>query len=160
MIQFKHIVLATDFSDNSEAATPYAMALAKAFGATIYLLNAWEDVPYIRADEMGIGTGTIVDPTVWEGVRKQAKLRLEETAQALSKQNAVPVVPVFREGKAVHVIQAYIDETKPDCIVIATHGRTGLSHLLMGSVAEKIVRHSSCPVFTVRSSAVVEPSHK
>lgn len=150
MPKLSRILVPIDFSDCSRAALEYAQTLAKTFDATIDLIHVWEVPPYIPPEAMvgvpGHDTQTLAD--VAHGTAEQEMQRFVKEL----------------EGGGVHVQRTLLDSGDPgrtivevaekegyDMIVLGTHGRTGLSHLLMGSVAERVVRHSSRPVLTVRT---------
>ncbi|HLX61541.1 MAG TPA: universal stress protein [Planctomycetota bacterium] len=149
MIEFKNILLTTDLSSNSEAARPYAVALAKKYGATLHLLHVFEDAGYYH--DAGMGENVPFAPLEWiENAQLERKKRLDALAASIEKEDGVKSDDVMRIGLAAREIIAHAQETKADCIVIATHGHTGLAHFIFGSVAEKVVRTSPCPVMTVR----------
>ncbi len=156
-IAFKKIVLTTDLSENAAAATPYAVELARRYDGTIYLVHVFEDAPYY----LGISDGYMdYDPAAWikAGFDERDK-RLGTIAKELKIVEGLPIIPCLRQGNAVNEILALIEEQKADCVVLSTHGRTGLSHLLLGSVAERLVRLSPAPVLTVRP-ADLEKRHE
>jgi glycine betaine transporter len=84
-----------------------------------------------------------------QAIAKEAKLKLQATAQQ-EIEELVPVYPEVRIGKAYNEIVAAAKVSCADLIVIATHGYTGLKHALLGSTAERVVRHAHCPVLVVR----------
>lgn len=156
MITFKTILLTTDFSAYSDAAIPYAGELARDFQGKIRLLHVFDDVPL----SAGFSPDVYV-PFDWlEAARKERIARLSVLADKIRLDERVEVETNMRDGIAR---QAILDEAKAcqaDCIVIATHGRTGIPHFLFGSVAEHIVRLSPCPVMTVRPECVAESRTK
>jgi nucleotide-binding universal stress UspA family protein len=144
MIALKTVLVPTDFSECSEAAVRYGRALAQAFGASLHLLHVVQD-PYRQAwaaEGFAAPVTDLVDQ--WE---KQARARLEEIAA-----QCTPVATTFdaRIGSPFSDIAAYASEKNVDLIVIGTHGRGPLGHMLLGSVAERVVRRAPCPVLTVR----------
>lgn len=144
MITVKTILVPTDFSDCSEAAVKYGYALAEAFGAAIHLLNVVQD-PYAMpwtADAFAAPMGDML--TDWEA---QAKRRLTETVPTSS---AAPTVLKTLVGSPYLSIVRYAEQHHVDLIVLGTHGRGPLGHMLLGSVAERVVRTAPCPVLTVR----------
>jgi nucleotide-binding universal stress UspA family protein len=146
MSTFKNVLLTTDFSASADAAIPYAADLARKFGGTIRLLYVFEDSALI--------TGLPGEPVMtmdWvASARTEREARLALLAEKIRKDESVECVPCLREGMGAAEIVKAAKELKSDCIVIATHGRTGFSHLMFGSVAEKVVRLSHCPVLTIR----------
>jgi nucleotide-binding universal stress UspA family protein len=144
MIRVKTVLVPTDFSDCSEAAVKYGYALAEAFGATIHLLNVVQD-PYAMpwaADAFAAPIGDMI--TEWE---TQARHRLVETVPEASP---APTVLRTLVGSPYSSIVQYAEQHHVDLIVMGTHGRGPLGHLLLGGVAERVVRTAPCPVLTVR----------
>src|SRR5262245_35574503 len=144
MIKVKTVLVPTDFSDCSEAAVKYGYALAEAFGATIHLLNVVPD-PYAMpwaADAFAAPIGDMI--TDWE---TEAKRRLVETVPTASP---APSVLKTLVGLPSSSIVLYAEQHHVDLIVLGTHGRGPIGHMLLGSVAERVVRTAPCPVLTVR----------
>lgn len=146
MIQLKRILLPTDFSKNARAAQEYACAFADHFGAELHLLYVLQD--------MVIGTAspgeTVLIPATStaeaQASAERALAELPDAAWAKGKQ----IVRATRTGAPLVEIVRYAREQNIDLIVLSTHGRTGLAHVLLGSVAENVVRKAPCPVLTVR----------
>ncbi len=142
-IGLKRILVPVDFSSASYEALNSAAALAGQFGASITLLHVIEPPPYPMFGYAAI-------PMREAKLKSVTKDRLEEL------RNRRPLTPKLVKKTVVRVGSAYreiVDEAKgsiADLIVISTHGHTGLAHLLLGSVAERVVRHAPCPVFVVR----------
>jgi nucleotide-binding universal stress UspA family protein len=144
MIALKTILVPTDFSECSEAAVRYGRALADAFGASLHLLHVVQD-PYKQAWAAEGFAAPVTDMvSQWE---TQARKRLEETASACAP---LRTIVATRIGTPFYDIAQYASEMNVDLIVIGTHGRGPLGHMLLGSVAERIVRRAPCPVLTVR----------
>ena len=137
MIVLNNILVATDFGPASDAALTYGRALANQFGARLHLLHAAEN-DFLRA--------TVTDPHVLRaGVARQ----LEERLTADDRERSAHVVLETSDHPAEAIIE-YAKHARIDLIVMGTHGRTGVAHLLGGSVAERVVRTAPCPVLTVR----------
>jgi nucleotide-binding universal stress UspA family protein len=134
----KTILFATDFSDVANRAQSYATALAKRFGAKLVIVHAKEMANYA------------LPPQTWRSADEATALALRELKESLS-QSCPDVASEFcvGEGSAWQVISAALGENKVDLMVLGTRGRTGLGKLLLGSQAEEIFRHASCPVLTV-----------
>ncbi|HUF46920.1 MAG TPA: universal stress protein [Vicinamibacterales bacterium] len=147
MIQLKHILVATDFSEPSGVALDYGRELSRAFGATLHVVHA-VDLLAARLP-MTQGHGYDVDhlQKEVEEAGREALGRLV-TDEDRAKLHARPVV--VSGLSAWDAILDYARDHVVDLIVIGTHGRSALSRLMMGSVAERIVRTSPCPVLTVR----------
>jgi universal stress protein A len=145
-VEVHHILVPTDFSESSQQAIQYARELAQTFGATLVLLNVVELPPYpiegLPPSSLG---GTLL-----EELEQQAT---SDLAQVLANEAAVKVVRRVVVGTPYcRIVEVAADE-KLDLIVMATHGRTGFSHLFMGGVAERVVRTAPCPVLTMRPSS-------
>ncbi|QDV33396.1 universal stress protein [Tautonia plasticadhaerens] len=147
MLQIDRILAPTDFSKHSEAAVRTACELADRLGAELHLVHVLSDVVVPAGpDPMLISS---MPPEYYREVEAQARRTLETLCPA-DWPRPRRVVAEARWGDAVDEIHAYAAEQAVDLIVIATHGRTGLAHVLLGSVAERIVREAPCPVLTIR----------
>jgi nucleotide-binding universal stress UspA family protein len=147
MIALKQILVATDFSEVADAALAYGRELARTFGATLHVLHVADDV-YVR---LGGDAYVAVLPELQQDIEKHAQQRLAELLVDNDK-NPLPVKPVVVTATATALaIVDYAAEANIDLIVVGTHGRGAVAHLLMGSVAERVVRTARCPVLTVRS---------
>ncbi len=147
MLKLNSILCPTDFSEFSEHAIRYACELAEKFGAELHLLNVLQDY-----DAVAPGTGEAFTPfTDWlPELRKQSQEQL--AAQPGPEWSLkVHVHRTTRVGAPVDEIVKYAKEHHIDLIVQGTHGRKGIKHMLLGSVAENIVRYAPCPVLTVRN---------
>ena len=146
MIAIKKVLVATDFSAPSETALNYARAMARSFGASLHVMHVFEPLWITSADVVG---GGVALATMIQGLEDTAKKQLEEavTEQDRRELRAVPVM-VTSEAPAREIAN-YAGEQKVDLVVIGTHGRSGISRMLIGSVAEKVVRLAPCPVLTV-----------
>jgi nucleotide-binding universal stress UspA family protein len=144
-IDIKRILLATDFSAYSATATQYACELVTKFSAELHLLHALE---VHLSPTPGFAMGLTLPQYLHES-RAAAEQAL---ASVLDPQWAADhkVVHAVVEGSPKVEIVRYARSQDIDLIVLATHGRTGLTHVLMGSVAESVVRTAPCPVLTVR----------
>jgi nucleotide-binding universal stress UspA family protein len=134
---FKNILLATDFSDPSEKALNYAIAIARLHGSKIYLVHV------IPPDSTSI---IPPPPTAW--MRHEAERKMEILA-GRSELKPIACETVLRTGSVWGVLSAMIHQENIDLIMLGTHGRGGLKKVLLGSVAEEVVRKVSCPVITV-----------
>ena len=145
MLNIKKILVPTDFSDNAEQAFSHARDLAKALGASVELVHVHQNPLYTGA----FGYGTVeLPPAYEEETRKAVVARLEEQREAFG--NGVKVSVTVLEGTPFDELVRYAAQENADLIVMATHGYTGLKHVLLGSTAERVVRHAPCPVLTVR----------
>ena len=145
MITLSRILHPTDFSQNAKAAQAYACQLAEQNGAELHLLHIFPDPGYLVAQpEFAVA----IPGEDWEDLRRAAERNLE-TALESEWKNKLKVVTATRKGSPFLEIIRYAQEQNIDLIVMGTHGRTGLSHLVIGSVAENVVRKAKCPVLTV-----------
>jgi nucleotide-binding universal stress UspA family protein len=144
-ISFKNILFLTDFTDASQTALAYAMGFARHFGAQLYPAHACDPI---------ILTETAA-PDILDEVEENSRLRLI----ALAKENKITGTPLFARGPVASAVPNWVTEHGIDLIVMGTHGRRGLKHFLMGSVAEAIFRSATCPVLTVGPHVTVRPYH-
>lgn len=138
------ILCATDFSETSGHALDHAYALAEKHGAALVLMHAWQ-LPAYALPEGAI----VANPVYIEQIEKQLQQSLDAAVAKLAG-SPVKVSGKLGEGPAHLEVNRIAAEVKADLIVIGTHGRTGLSHILLGSTAERVVRTSPVPVLTVR----------
>lgn len=147
MLEIQRILAPTDFSEHAEEALRYACGLAERLGATLHLLHVLPDVVPVGPDPM-LAPG--LPPDYYTDTENQSLEALGKTIRP--EWGHAPAVEVaVRWGGPVEGIVAYANDVAIELIVIATHGRTGLSHVLLGSVAERIIREAPCPVLTVRT---------
>jgi nucleotide-binding universal stress UspA family protein len=142
-VAVKNVLFATDFSTTSEAAFPYAVAICRRFGATLHAAHVLSDASLLM---MTGGVDYVSMGTIYEDAHTEAKERLGQMSdrlQGIRNRNYV------RHGGVWKNLAGIIDENDIDLIVVGTHGRTGFGKLLLGSVAEDILRHAACPVLTV-----------
>ncbi len=146
MTNYRQIVCATDFSASSTAAIRHADQLAQQMGATLHLLHVVQDPlqqPWAaEAYVMNLGDLT----AEWQ---RHAEKELARIASGLSAKTEVAV----RIGRPITEILHYVDDVHADLLVAGTHGHGTIAHLILGSVAERLVRQASCPVLTVRAKA-------
>ncbi|MCA9263424.1 MAG: universal stress protein [Planctomycetales bacterium] len=138
-METKNILCPVDFSENSEFALAYASALAKESGGTLHLLYVIEHQPVTDTGFAGY---------TWEPVDVEAVQK--ELGQVMSPDAAVAREDHVVSGDPASRIVEFAEDNAIDMVVIGTHGRTGLARLLMGSVAEAVVRRAPCPVITVK----------
>lgn len=143
---FHKILLATDFSKSSTHALGYAIEMAKKFSSEILIIHVVQPSPPLVAGFAYIGAD-LLDGSA--GIIRQAQDRMGALIEDVAHYG-IQVVAHCREGLPYDEIMALAFEQAVDLIVMGTHGHTGLSHVFLGSVAEKVVRHAKCPVLTVR----------
>lgn len=142
-ISVKNVLFATDFSATSEAALPYAVAICRRFGATLHAAHVLSDAALLM---MTGGVDYVSMGTLYEDAHTEAKGKLDQIAMRLGE---IPHRNHVRHGLVWKNLAGIVTENDVDLIVVGTHGRTGLGKLLLGSVAEDILRHAPCPVLTV-----------
>lgn len=148
MIPFKNILLPTDFSANAKSAQDYACEFADQFGSRLHVLSVVQDAALVLP-ETGMFL-TLPLPSVHEIVEAaESSLKTVLDPQWVSAHEVTLQVAV---GTPFVEIVRYADENHIDLIVLGTHGRTGLRHVLLGSVAERVLRQATCPVLTIRSA--------
>jgi nucleotide-binding universal stress UspA family protein len=150
MPRIARIMVPTDFSAPADAALDYARDLARQFGASIDLVHVFDD-PFTSG--AFVGDGTVVMPVelreaLETHAREQLDVRHAVHAAALPGSSTT-----FLLGSPARRLVERAQEEKADLIVMGTHGRTGLGHLFLGSVAERVVRTAPCPVLTTRQGA-------
>jgi nucleotide-binding universal stress UspA family protein len=143
------IVVATDFSDQAAAATRCAeMILHAAPGpGHLVLMHAWQ--PLVQY-EMDAAVGVTVNPL--DDTQEQAEEMLGSIAAPL-RERGLEVETVIRQGYPAGAIRKEAEAVDASLIALGTHGRSGLEHFMLGSVAERILRHARCPVLTARGGA-------
>ncbi len=144
MIDIRNILCPTDFSEPSRTATNYALEFARGFQARLHLLHVVED-PMMYSPMLG----GYVPKT--EDIEEFAETALENWIFPEDAGN-IEIVKRWVHGRAFVEILRDAEENGIDLIVMGTHGRGFLPHLLLGSVAERVVRRAPCPVLTVRTS--------
>lgn len=145
MSDFKSVLFATDFSESSDHAFEYAHTVAKCFGARLLVLHVINElvdlrgfyVPHISIDKL--------EEEMAESAHKMMAQFIETHAQGYA-----PLESIVSPGIPYDEILKKAEEESADLIVLGTHGRTGLDHVLFGSTAEKVVRKSPIPVMTIR----------
>jgi universal stress protein A len=147
------ILVPVDFSAHSEAAFRYATALAGRLGASVDLLYVVEDPIASLAWSEQIEVPNLFE--LRQTLITDGERRLEEF-RSLAEDPAVSVVATVRMGGVAQTIIEYANTLAIDVIVMGTHGRSGLPHLFMGSVAERVLRHAPCPVLTLRDTVTEE----
>ena len=143
-MKFQTILCPTDFSEVSQKAMEYAVHFASFHQAKILLLNV---VDHLQGfDHYQILA--ITPQEIAEKMEKQARKDLNALAKKIK--NAVEIEKIVRQGKAFVEIIKTAKERNADLIIMGSHGRSGLPHILIGSVAEKVVRNAPCPVLVYR----------
>lgn len=145
----KTILVPTDFSAGSKLAFEYALTLAASLGATLEMVHITERPHYLKTDTKLQKEGEEAKP-IHEFIEQQANLSMKNFIKHLPSHEKVTVKETVLCGSPYEELLKYADSKENVMIVMGTHGRTGVAHMLLGSIAEKIVRHASCPVLTIR----------
>lgn len=144
-MEIKKILFATDFSEGSSHALPYAVDMARQYGAKLYILHVIFDVaktagwyvPHVSIDE------------IYQDMEKSAKAEIEKTF--IEEMRALQGVEhLVLKGIPHEEITRFAAENRVDLIILGTHGRRGIDRVLFGSTAEQVVRNAPCPVLSVR----------
>ena len=145
--RFDNILFATDFSNQSNAALPFALSIARKYGSKVIAAHVITPPPLGN-----VPTGAIQE------LAAQSLREAKQSLNGLERQFAtIPHQGVLRKGDIWEELSCILEEQNIDLIVVGTHGRSGVSKLLMGSVAERIFRQSTCPVLTVGPNVSGEP---
>jgi len=142
-ISVKNVLYATDFSAISESALPYATAISRRFGSTLHVAHVLSDSSVLL---MTGGVDYVSMGTLYEDAHSTAQ---EKIQQITTRLGGIPYRTYVRHVQVWANLSSIVKENAIDLIVVGSHGRTGLGKLLLGSVAENILRHSPCPVLTV-----------
>ena len=154
MMKLKNILFPTDFSHCADQALTHAVYLAEKYQAALHLLHVvtlFEDQPDVLNDELA-ETEVLV-----RKLEEKAESELQNVANTHGSDDMEIVTNQKRAISAAPAILEYASKNGIDLIVMGTHGRRGIEHLLLGSVAEEVVRLADCPVFTIRESEKVKP---
>ncbi len=144
MVEFGKILIPTDFSESAENASLYALSLAEKYGSKIYVAHVIE--PFTYTSDLGIDMGD-----QYQVMEATAKKFLDDIVTSI-KEKHIDVEGILLSGEPFVEIIKYVKQEQINLIIMATHGRSGIEHMLLGSVAEKVVRKSPCPVLTVKKA--------
>lgn len=147
---FTNILVPTDFSAGSRLALEYALRLSRPLGASVHVVHVVED-PAIA----GMWTEAYVDVAALRKERRCGARHLMN--KLLQEVGAAGITDEITAGPVARQITAAAADRRSDLIVMGTHGRTGLAHALVGSVAEQVMRIAGCPVLTIREGLTAEP---
>lgn len=147
MREIRKILVPTDFSVHAEAAADFAVDLAEKFEADVFFLHVYDYPTYVLPDGALLPAADVVTGMMADIAERFERIRARYAERGLRLSTET------RQGVPLPEIVKYAKEISADLIVMGTHGRTGLEHFLIGSVAEKVVRKAPCPVLTVRPPA-------
>ena len=149
----RKILVPLDFSPASDYALTYAKALAADFGASLHVLHVIEDRLMTGPWPVEVYLGEM--PRLREGLIKDAESRMQECLKAIET-SGIQATGEVLIGSPFQTIVELAGTAGVDLIVMGTHGRTGITHLLIGSVAERTIRYAPCPVLVVRERPTAE----
>ena len=141
---FKKILCPVDFSEFTDEILGYALDIAKKYNAELHLLHIIPNLNYFTPYE------SFFTPENLVVVEKNMEAEVTKDFDELMKKIPIPAKKIIKNGTAFVEIINYVRNESIDLVVMGTHGRTGLEHILIGSVAERVVRKAPCPVLTVR----------
>ena len=150
-IEIRTILVPIDFSANAQAVLEWGAHLAEEHGSRIVLLHVY----HLPVDFQQL-EGAYLPPDFWTQVKADAVENLERSAAPL-RVRGLAVETVVREGYPATAIEEEAKQREADLIVIGTRGHTGLKHLLLGSVAERVVQKAPCPVLAVKTEVEAAP---
>jgi nucleotide-binding universal stress UspA family protein len=151
MLEIERILVPIDFSAYSKEALKYAIPFARKFKAEVILLHVVEPAIY-PAD---FNFGQVGIPAIEDELRSKANEELQKLVDQEVKRRARSSV-LIKVGKPFLEIITTARDERIDLIIMATHGHSGIEHILFGSTAERVVRKAHCPVLTVRTRAMYE----
>ena len=155
MITIKKILVTTDLSSASHSAIEYAAWLAEKENASVTLFYSVDNLPTVAYHTVDLTFDKFKDE-----IFRFEEGRFQEYAKKIKDSFSKKLNVVITEGNAAQAIVQYAKEEKVDIIVMNTHGRTGIQHILLGSVAERVVRTAACPVLTVKSVFNIQTVNK
>jgi nucleotide-binding universal stress UspA family protein len=144
----RRIMVPIDYSENSKAALAYGAELALGFGASLDIVHVWDRPTYLTDAVMVQRPGEAHKP-IGELIRENAERDMAEFLTEISLPAGVPSSNRLISGEPASALLTELKKGEHDLVVLSTHGRTGIAHLLLGSIAEKLVRLSPVPVLTV-----------
>jgi nucleotide-binding universal stress UspA family protein len=147
MITLNRIIVATDFGEAAEAALNYGRALARVFGASLTVLHVVED---LLTASFGIEGYVGSYPDFQRSLEESARKQLDALLTDEDRTDLGAIAVLRTSGSPALTIVNYARDVNADLIIMGTHGRGAMAHLLMGSVAERVVRTAPCPVLTVK----------
>lgn len=150
-MDFQRILVPVDYSDHCLSALHYAAALAQRFEGKLHIVHVWDRPTYI-SDAVLVGHGHD-QRSLGEMIRENAEREMREFLSKVNLPAAVLASERLLSGDPATALLKEIEKEKYDLVVVGTHGREGFAHLLLGSVAEKLVRHSPAPVLVVPRGA-------
>ncbi len=150
MPSVKNVLIPTDLSKLSMTAMVYALDRAEKYDAVIHILHVIDTYTPI----LTIRTVELTQESINEALFENAQKNLDALLEEYAPESAKKIVTAIRKGVTHEEIIKYANENHIDLITLATHGRTGLLHTLIGSVAEKVIRYAKCPVLVIKPEEI------
>jgi nucleotide-binding universal stress UspA family protein len=148
MVSYRHVLYCTDFSESAKAALPFAIDMTKKYGATLHVVHVYQDPGHLV--EYKISSNIKMDwIRVARSLGTEAEKKLKELGEEIGKEVKTHKHKMLR-GRPHAEILRYARENQIDLIVLASHGLSGLEHVLFGSTAERVLRESPCHVLVIR----------
>jgi nucleotide-binding universal stress UspA family protein len=141
---FKKILCPLDFSEFTDEIVDYAVSIAGKYGAELHFLHVIPNLNYYTPYE------SFLTPENLIALESSIETEVGKDFDKIMKKIDMPVKKIIKSGAPFVEIIEYVKAESMDLIVMGTHGRSGIEHILIGSVAEKVVRKSPCPVLTIR----------
>jgi len=145
---FRRVLVPVDYSEQSRAAASYALAIAARVGASVDVVHVWDKPTYVSDAVLVRHAGEEQKPLA-DLIRQNAESDMAAFMATLVVPSGTAVAHRLISGDPVNTLVAELKKGDHDLLVVGTHGRTGFAHMLLGSVAEKLVRLSPVPVLTV-----------
>lgn len=144
----KKILVPVDYSECSQAALAAAMVFAESFGASVDVVHVWDRPTYVSDTVMVTSAGGAKRSLI-DMIRENAEQEMNDFIGAAKIPTSVPLTHRLLSGEPASTLLRELQRREHDLVVVGTHGRTGFAHVLLGSVAERLVRLSPVPVLTV-----------
>jgi nucleotide-binding universal stress UspA family protein len=148
LMGIRHIMIPIDYSENSKVALNYGAEFASAFGASLDIVHVWDRPTYLTDAVMVQRPGEAHKP-IGELIRENAEHDMLEFLGQITLPPGLVSTTRLLAGEPASALIAELKKGGHDLVILSTHGRTGFAHLLLGSIAEKLVRMSPVPVLTV-----------
>jgi nucleotide-binding universal stress UspA family protein len=146
-MNFKRILVPVDYSEHSKNSLEYAASLAERFGASLDVVHVWDRPAYVSDTVVVVREGE--SRSLAEMIHDNAEREMRDFLAPLQMPKGVVVSERLLSGEPASVLLEELGKGEYDLVVVGTHGRTGLQHLILGSIAEKLVRMSPVPVLTI-----------
>jgi universal stress protein A len=144
---FRRILVPVDYSEHSKASVRFAAEVAVALGSTLDIVHVWDKPTYV-SDAVMVRRPGQEHCSLAELIRENAEREMTEFLASLALPPTLPLSHRLLSGEPASTLVSELKKAEHDLVVVGTHGRTGLAHMLLGSVAEKLIRLSPVPVLT------------